>query len=156
MATHGGLFPFSDNLTTLMFIVASDLNEAQRERLTSSLALLEMNVTAYTLEAVKTVFVELFCSPKSSMENPSLRVSGHGSSTSRTFIVENYTEDECGLWAIDEATGEQAFIDDKRSCFWTWDDNEYVWQSRKFQDRQDKRRKKGGKRKRQRWIQRNW
>ena len=37
-----------------------------------------MNVTDYTLEPVKTVFVELFCSPKSSMENPSLRVSGHG------------------------------------------------------------------------------
>ena len=32
-------FPFSDNLTTLMFIVASDLSEAQRERLTNSLSL---------------------------------------------------------------------------------------------------------------------
>ena len=29
---HEQLFPFSDNLTTLMFIVASDLSEAQRER----------------------------------------------------------------------------------------------------------------------------
>ena len=114
-----------------------------RERLTSSLALQEMNVTAYTLEAVKTVFVELFYSPKSSIENPSLRVSGHGSSASRTFIVENYTEDECGLWAIDEATGKQGFIDDERSCFRTWDDNEYVWQSRKFQDRQVERKGKG-------------
>ena len=53
-----------------------------------------MNVTDYTLEAVKTVFVELFCSPKSSLENPSLRVRGHGDSTSTTFIVENYAEDE--------------------------------------------------------------
>ena len=33
------LLKFSDNLTTLMFIVASDLSEAQRERLTSSLSL---------------------------------------------------------------------------------------------------------------------
>ena len=95
-----------------MFTVGSDLIEAQRERLTSSLSLQEMNVTAYTLEAVKTVFVEVFCSPQSSMENPSLRVSGHGSSTSRTFIVENFTEDEYGLWAIDEATGKQGFIYD--------------------------------------------
>ena len=30
-ASHEQLFPFSDNLTTLMFIVASDLSEAQRE-----------------------------------------------------------------------------------------------------------------------------
>ena len=31
MNNHEGLFPFSDNLITLMFIVASDLTEAQRE-----------------------------------------------------------------------------------------------------------------------------
>ena len=34
VTTHGTHFPFSDNLTTLMFIVASDLSEAQRERAT--------------------------------------------------------------------------------------------------------------------------
>ena len=44
----------------------------------------------------------------------------------------------------------------KRSCFWTWDDNEYVWQTRRFQNRQVKRRKVKGKGKRQRWIQKNW
>ena len=37
--THEKLFPFSGNLKTVMFTVASDLNEAQRERLTSSLSL---------------------------------------------------------------------------------------------------------------------
>ena len=103
-----------------MFIVAGDLNDAQRGRLTSSLSFQGMNVTDYKLEAVKTVFVDLFCSPKSSMENPSLRVSGHGGSTSRTFIVEDYPEDEYGQWATDEATVEQGWIDDERSCFWTW------------------------------------
>ena len=35
-----------------------------RGRLTSSLSLWKMNVPAYTLEAVKTVFMELFCTPK--------------------------------------------------------------------------------------------
>ena len=42
-----------------MFVVASDLSEAQRERerLTSSLSVQGMNVTAYTtLEAVKNSF----------------------------------------------------------------------------------------------------
>ena len=41
VSNHERHFPFSDNLTTLMFIVASDLSEAQRERerLTSSLSL---------------------------------------------------------------------------------------------------------------------
>ena len=104
VTSHEWLFPFSDNLATLMFTVASDLSEAQRERLTSSLSFQGVNVTAYTFEAVRKVFVELFCTPKSSMENPSLRVNGHSGSTSRTFIVEDFFEDEFGQWATDEVT----------------------------------------------------
>ena len=100
-------------LITLMFGVVSDLSEAQRERLTSSLSLQGMNVISYTFEAVRTVFVDLFCTPQSSMENPSLRVSGHGSSMNRTFIVEDCAEDDFGQWATDEATGEQGYIDDE-------------------------------------------
>ena len=38
-------------------------------------------------EAVQTLFVELFSAPKSSMENPSLRVKGHGGSMNRYFIL---------------------------------------------------------------------
>ena len=55
-----------------------------------------MDMPAYTCEAARTVFVELFGTPKSSMENPSLRVSGHVSSMNRTFTVEDYAEDEFG------------------------------------------------------------
>ena len=127
-----------------MFIVGSDLDEAQRESLTSSNSLRNTIVTAYTLTERKH-FLEFFCTPKGSLENPSLRVSGSGSNPSRTFIAENYLGDEYGLWAIDESTGEQGFFDDERSCFWKYDDNEYVWQSRKFQDRQVRRRKGKGK-----------
>ena len=58
------------------------------------------------------------------MENPSLRVSGHINSMNRTFIVEDYAEDEFGQWAKDAVTGEQGYVDCERSCFWTWDDNE--------------------------------
>ena len=96
VTAHEALFPFSDNLTTLMFIDASDLSEAQRERLTSSLSLQAVEVTAYTFEAVKKVFVELFCTPKISMENLSLRVNKYGSHTTRTFIVKYFIEDEFG------------------------------------------------------------
>ena len=51
------------------------------------------------------------------MENLSLQVNRHGGSTNRTFIVENYFDDEFGQWATDEVTGEQGYIDDERSCF---------------------------------------
>ena len=60
---HENLFPFRDNLITLMFTVASDLSEAQRERLTSSFSLKWINITACIFEAVKTTFLELFCTP---------------------------------------------------------------------------------------------
>ena len=49
------------------------------------------------------------------MEYPSLRVRGHVSSINRTFIVEDYAEDNIGQWAKDEVTGEQGCIDDERS-----------------------------------------
>ena len=47
----------------------------------------------------------------------------------RTSIVEDYAEDDFGQWTKDEVTGEQGYVDDERSCFWTWDGTECVWQS---------------------------
>ena len=78
------------------------------------------------------------------MENPSLRVSGHVRGMNRTFIVEDFAEDDFGQWAKDEVTGEQDYVDDERSYFWTLDDTECVWQSRPYQGRQLKRRKGKG------------
>ena len=138
---HESLSSFIDNLTTLMFIVASDLSETQREKLTSSLYLRGMDIPAYTFEAVKTVFAKLFCTPKSSMENQS----GHVSSMNRTFIVEEHAANDFGQWAADEVTGEQGYVDDERSCFWTWDNTECAWQSGPFKGRQVRRRKGKGK-----------
>ena len=143
MVNHEALLPFSDTLTTLMLTVASDLSEAQRERLTGSLCLQGVEVTAQNFEAVRTVFVELFCTPKSSMENPSLRGNKSG-------IAEDFIEDELGQWAADEVTGEQGYIDDEGSCFRTWDNDEYAWRSRSFRTRKLKKKwraeRKGGDR----------
>ena len=104
-----------------------------------------MDIPAYTFETVRTVFVELFCTPKSSMEDPSLREGGHVKSMNRTFIVEDNAEDDFGQWAKDEVTGEQGYVDDERSCLWAWDDTECAWQSRPFKRRKVKRRKGKGK-----------
>ena len=158
VSNHKSLLPFSDNLTTLMFTVASDLSEAQREwnSQVNSLSLLRMDITACTFEAVWTVFVVLFCTPKSSMENPSLRVSGHVSSMNRTFIVEDDAEDEFGQWAKGEVTGEQSYVDDERSCFWTWDDTQCACLGvQTIQGPPGEKKKRKGKRKRQRTIQKD-
>ena len=64
VTAHGNLFSFSDNLTTMMFIVASDLHEAQRETHKFTFSPEYGGHCFYTLDAVQTVFVELFCTPK--------------------------------------------------------------------------------------------
>ena len=100
-----------------MFNVASDLGEPIERDSQVPFSLQGMSVAFNTLEAVKTVFVEWFCTSKSSLENPSQRVNGHGGSTNRTFIVEDYAEDEFGQWAMDEVTGKQGYIDDESCVF---------------------------------------
>ena len=57
VAVHERLLPFGENLTTSMFAVASDLSEAQGERLASSLSLQVIDVTAYTFENVRAVSI---------------------------------------------------------------------------------------------------
>ena len=96
-----------------------------------------MNITTYTFEAVRTTFLESICTPKR-LDGKSLApcVSGHVRSMNRKFIEEDCAEDDFGQWAKDEVTGEQGYVDDERSCFWTWDDTECVWQSRLYKGRQ--------------------
>ena len=82
---------------------------------------------------VKVAFREFFFSPISSMENPSLRVNIYGGNIDVTFIVDDFIEDEFGEWVTDEVTGEQGYVDDEGSCFWTRDIyDECVWRSRPF------------------------
>ena len=71
VSNHESLFSLSDNLTTLMFTVASDVSEAQRERekLTSSFSLLGMEITTCTFEGASTISVRQKLDGK-----PSLRV----------------------------------------------------------------------------------
>ena len=117
-----------------MFIVASDLSEAQRE--TYQYPFSRRNVPAWTLGAVKTVFMDFFRTPKSSMEHPSLRVSGHGGSTSRTFIVEKKWETNVDNGPQTKQPVSKVPLMMKGRVFWTWDDNAYAWQSKKFKDRE--------------------
>ena len=44
-------------------------------------------------------------------------------------------------------TCEHSYVDDERSCFWTWDDTEGVWQSRSSKGRQLKRKRICGQKK---------
>ena len=135
------LFPFCNNLVHWYFL-SQVVWVKHRDKLTSSLSLVAVNVTSYTFWSSEENISGIFeIRRKSSMENPSLLVSGHVSSLNRTFIVEDYAEDEFGQWAKDEVIGEQGYVDEERSCFWTWDDTECVLQSRPFKGRQMKKKR---------------
>ena len=70
---HRNNFPLTENLYALIFIVLADLSESQRERLTSTLTLRGFDVQTYTFDVVREVFIELFCMPRSSLDNPTFR-----------------------------------------------------------------------------------
>ena len=114
---HRQLFPLSDNLYALIFIVLADLSENQRERLTSTLTLRGYDVQTYSFEIVRDLFMELFCAPKSSLDNPNLRTSGGN----RAFCVLEQGElcDEYGYWAEDEETGEVGFLQEMEDVLWS-------------------------------------
>jgi len=57
---HRGAFPFSDNLFTLIFIILADLNETQRERLTSTLSLRGIALQGCRFSVVREALIELF------------------------------------------------------------------------------------------------
>ena len=86
---HRDQFPLSDHLFTLMTNVqATSLSSSERERLTSHLAIRAFPLRNYTFDLIRTAFLELFCAPRSSLDNPSFRRSNQ----QRTFFGQDYGE----------------------------------------------------------------
>ena len=106
------------------------------------LSLQGVDVTAYTFEKVRVALGEMFCTPKSSMKNPSLRTRRFNDPVSRycsfyrTFIVEDGSEEEFGQCATDELTGEEAALTIKTNVYWSLDDNHSRLKARPFKSRQ--------------------
>ena len=105
---HVESFPINDNLFALMVTVQADLSEQQREKLSAHMTMRGVQLQNYTFEQIRECMIELFCVPRSALENPSYRVSGQG----RTFAVMDYGEIEgsTGYWAECEETGEEGFL----------------------------------------------
>ena len=139
---HEQQFPISDNLFALMFTVQADLNEHQRERLTSHMTIRGVNVQNYTFEGLREAFIELFCAPKSGLDNPNYRTTGQG----RSFCVFDYGEcdGQYGYWVQDEETEEEGFVPEFEDVFWTFDDQSEAWISHRFKQRRLKKGKGKG------------
>ena len=86
---------------------------------------------------VREVFIELFCMPRSSLDNPNLRT-GTGP---RAFCILDQGEmyDEYGYWAEDENSGEVGFLPELEDVFWVFQDTESTWIASRFQGRKMRR-----------------
>ncbi len=138
LRAHLMSFPLSDNLLALILTVLADLSEQQRERFAATMAQRGRRVERYTVELVREAFIELFCAPRSSLENPSLRTSAD---TGRSFCIidEGDLEGTSGYWVEDDDTGEVGFLPEFDDTFWLFDPMHDTWFSRPFKGRRMRR-----------------
>ena len=79
----------------------------------------------YTFDQIRECMIELFCVPRSTLENPSYRVNNQG----RSFTVLDYGELDgtTGYWAECEETGEEGFLAEFDDSFWIYDEEGCYW-----------------------------
>jgi hypothetical protein len=133
---HAQSFPLSDNLIALLMVSLADLTEQQRQTLTSMMAHRSRNLSEYDPREIRELFIELFCTSKTSLENPLLST-GRNDQRPRSFAVieTGWFGESYGHWAIDEDDDVEGFLDEIEDVFWLYDDESQSWFSRKFRGR---------------------
>ena len=135
--------PLNDNLFALTVVVLADLQEAQGERFSSTMSLRGLTISDYTFDAVREVMIELFCAPKSSIDNPSLRTVH----AVRSFCVldDGELDGQTGYWVEDDETGDEGFLPEFDDVLWVYDDKADAWASHRFHGRRMRRGQPKGK-----------
>ena len=82
---HRDLFPLSQNLIALIFISTADLAQDQRQSVTSIMTHRNRTMDQYRVMELREVFIELFCTVKTALDNPMMNPSGSGGR--RAFLV---------------------------------------------------------------------
>ena len=101
----------------------------------------------YRLNELREVYLEIFCTTKTSVDNPLLAPSGHGGRKTFLVIDEGYLDSHEGYWVEEEEDGTEGFLEADEDTFRVYDDENYTWFQRRFQGRKMKRGFKGGRRK---------
>ena len=142
---HRDLFPLSQNLIALIFISTADLSQDQRLSLTSIMTHRKRTMDQYRVMELREVFIELFCTVKTAVDNPMMNPSGSGGRRAFLVLGEGELEGNLGYWAEDEEDGAEGFLDALEDVFWIWDDNDYAWFQRRFQGRRTRKGKGKGR-----------
>ncbi|OLP89146.1 Kinesin-like protein Klp59C [Symbiodinium microadriaticum] len=140
---HARTIPITANLVALIFVSLSDLTQDQRQVLTSLMAHRNRVLADYRLNELREVYLEIFCTTKTSVENPLLAPSGHGGRKTFLVIDEGYLDKQEGYWVEDEEDGAEGFLEADEDTFWVYDEDNYTWFQRRFQGRKIKRGFKG-------------
>ena len=144
---QGLAFPLGDNLLALIFVNLADLTQDQRNTLTSIMTHRGRRLDQYNVQELRDLFLEMFCTTKTAVDNPMMQPSGIGQRRSFLVLEEGELEGTDGYWAEDDEDGPERFLDAFEDVFWVYDDADYTWYQRRFQGRQTRRGKGKGKRK---------
>ena len=107
---HARTIPITANLVALIFVSLSHLTQDQRQVLTSLMAHRNRVLADYRLNELREVYLEIFCTTKTSVDNP-LAPSGHGGSKTFLLIDEGYLDSHEGYWFEDEEDGTEGFLE---------------------------------------------
>ena len=140
---HSLTIPITANLVALMFVSLADLTQDQRQVLTSLMAHRNRPLADYRIEELREVYLEVFCTTRTSVENPLLAPSGNAGRKSFLIIEEGYLDKHEGFWVEDEDDGAEGFLELDEDAFWIYDEDSAAWFQRRFQGRRMKRGQKG-------------
>ena len=140
-------FPLGDNLLALIFVSLADLTQDQRNTLTSIMTHRGRTLDQYNVQELRDLFLEIFCTTKTAVDDPMMQPSGIGQRRSFLVLDEGECEGTDGYWAEDDEDATEGFLDALEDVFWVYDDANYTWYQRRFQGRQTRRGKGKGTRK---------
>jgi hypothetical protein len=101
----------------------------------------------YNVQELRDLFLEMFCTTKTAVDNPMMQPSGMAQRRSFLVLEEGEIDGTTGYWAEDEEDGTEGFLEALEDVFWVYDYVEYTWYQRMFHGRQTRRGKGKGKRK---------
>ena len=93
----------------------------------------------YRVIELREVFIELFCTVKTAVDNPMVNPSGSGGRSAFLVLDEGELEGIFGYWAEDEEDGAAGFLDALEDVFWIWDENDHSWYQQRFQGRRTRK-----------------
>ncbi|OLQ02455.1 hypothetical protein AK812_SmicGene14698 [Symbiodinium microadriaticum] len=140
---HARTIPITAKLVALIFVSLSGLTQDQRQVLTSLMAHRNRVLADYRLSELREVYLEIFCTTKTSVDNPLLAPSGHGGLKTFLVIQEGYLDNQEGYWVEVEEDGAEGFLEADEDAFWVYDEENYTWFQRRFQGRKMERGFKG-------------